>query len=304
MIQVGVQTGGPEKYYDIDESYKLISEAGFDGVDANLDHLLKPDEIGKRMHTPVFDADAKASLEYFRPWKEAAEKHGLQNFQAHAPFPTHMTGDDDGYDNYLIEVLKKTILGCAYIGCHRLVIHPFYQKYPDREEPKAEWERNISSYSALIPVAKEYGVTICLENMFSGYNGSIYANCCSDIATACRYVDELNRIAGEKIFGFCVDTGHLLLCKLDVKDAIIQLDDRIECLHVHDNNGLEDQHIAPYTGVMDWNHFMEGLKAIGYDKPMCFETFNIWNKFPKKICPELMRTICKTGRYFVEQIEK
>ena len=96
---------------------------------------------------------------------------------------------------------------------------------------------------------------------------------------------------------------HLLLCKLDLKDAIVRLGNRIECLHVHDNNGLEDQHIAPYTGVMDWKHFMEGLKVIGYNKPMCFETFNIWNKFPKQICPEVMQTICKTGRYFAEQIE-
>lgn len=303
MIQVGVQTGGPEKYYNVDESYRVIAEAGFDGVDVNLDHLLCPDEIRKLMHVPVYSCDDNSFLEYFRPWKEAAEKYGIQNFQAHAPFPTHIAGEE-GYDNYLIDVLKKTIQGCAYIGCHRLVIHPFFQPYIGRENPEAEWERNITSYSALIPAAKACGVMICLENMFSVYNGSIYANCCSDITTACRYIDELNKIAGEKIFGFCLDTGHLLLCKLDLKDAIVRLGNRIECLHVHDNNGLEDQHIAPYTGVMDWKHFMEGLKAIGYDKPMCFETFNIWNKFPKDICPEVMRTICKTGRYFAKQIEK
>ena len=55
-------------------------------------------------------------------------------------------------------------------------------------------------------------------------------------------------------------------------------------------------------GLLDWNRFVDGLREIGYDKPMCFETFNIWNNFPKELAPEVMKLICKTGRMFAERV--
>ena len=160
---------------------------------------------------------------------------------------------------------------------------------------------NIERYSRLIPEAKKYGVTLCLENMFTAYRGKIYSACCSDIDVACRYIDTLNEIAGQKCFGFCLDTGHLLLLGKDVKNAMVQLGDRIEAFHVHDNNGVNDQHLAPYMGVLDWNRFVEGLRAIRYDKTLSFETFNIWNTIDKELCPEHMRLIAQAGRMFARR---
>ncbi len=37
-------------------------------------------------------------------------------------------------------------------------------------------------------------------------------------------------------------TGH------DVKQFMLTLGDRINCFHVHDNDGGHDNHQAPYTG--------------------------------------------------------
>ena len=39
MIRVGVQTAGIQTDYSIDETYRIICEAGFDAVDANIDEL-------------------------------------------------------------------------------------------------------------------------------------------------------------------------------------------------------------------------------------------------------------------------
>ncbi len=301
MIKVGVQTGGLERYHSVDDSYRIIAECGFDGVDANVDHLLTSKQAREKMHTPAFDGDDATAVEYFRPWRDAAKKYGIANFQAHAPFPTHLVGEDGAYNEYMMEVLRKTIIGCDSMDCRTLVIHPFFQGYPELDDAKTERERNLERYARLIPTAKQYGVTLCLENMFTGNRGRIYAACCSDITSACEYVDELNRIAGEKLFGFCLDTGHLLLCGLDVKNTMTELGDRIACFHVHDNDGLNDQHLAPYMGKLDWNRFVEGLREIGYDKPMCFETFNIWHTVDQELCPEFMKLICKTGRMFAER---
>ena len=49
---------------------------------------------------------------------------------------------------------------------------------------------------------------------------------------------------------------------------------RIKCLHVHDNNGSSDQHMAPLTGTVNWGNFCSSLRDAGYDGDLSFETFN------------------------------
>ena len=56
-------------------------------------------------------------------------------------------------------------------------------------------------------------------------------------------------------------------------------------------------------GVLDWNRFVEGLKAIGYNKTMSFETFNIWNVMDEEIAPKMMKFIAECGRTFARRAE-
>lgn len=304
MLKISVQTGGieeagmtPEK---IISAYHVIKEAGFDAVDANLDHLVPYRTIVDRQVDPVWLTEGdEIDLTLFDPWKRGSEETGVANGQAHAPFPSFVYDEGDGAFNAgLLNMLKKIIRGCAYIGCRCLIIHPFFTGMDHKLSPEQEWENNISAYSTLIETAKKYHVTICLENMFSSWNGKIYEACCSDIGTACRYIDTLNEIAGEKVFGFCLDTGHLLLLGKDVKDAMIRLGDRISAFHVHDNNGISDQHLAPYFGIQDWDRFAEGLKAIHYQGQLSFETFNVLRRADRELMQDLLCYIRHCGEMF------
>ena len=125
---------------------------------------------------------------------------------------------------------------------------------------------------------------------------------CGDPKVTARYVDDLNALAGEKLFGFCFDTGHAHACRMDIKEALITLGERVEALHIHDNNGISDQHYAPYMGSIDWNDFMEGLKAIRYKGPISFETYNATNKIPESLIDSEMRFINECGRMFAQRI--
>ena len=79
MIRISVQTGGAEEIYGIDGAYKVIKEAGFDAVDVNLDHLYPGSLIRNGKRVAAFDCETdEECLEYFRPWKEAAEKYDKQ----------------------------------------------------------------------------------------------------------------------------------------------------------------------------------------------------------------------------------
>ena len=306
MFKIAVQTGDLDSFYGIDAAYRMIKEAGFDGVDANLDHLEDTRAARNKIVSPAFSPDLseKEMLEYFKPYLDASKKYGVDNYQAHAPFPSMLTAEkDDEWDAFLLEVLRKTIIGAAYIGCRNLVIHPFFMDYDHALPKDVEWELNIERYSSLIPTAKQYGVTINLENMFVGHNGKLYAAICNDAREAVGYIDELNRIAGEKIFGFCLDVGHSLIVGHDVKQFMLTLGDRINCFHVHDNDGGHDNHQAPYTGKQDWDRFIEGLAAINYNKTLSFETFMATNTVPRELLPELMRYIAACGRYFDKKTE-
>ena len=115
-------------------------------------------------------------------------------------------------------------------------------------------------------------------------------------------MDELNTVAGEHVFGFCLDTGHMLLCGLDPFKTVTQLGSRISAFHIHDNDGWDDQHLAPYMGILDWNRFCEGVKAIGYSGTLSFETFNVWNRVDIGVCDEMMRFIAACGRMFAQKI--
>lgn len=301
MAIIGVQTGGLTNYLSMDGVYRAVKEAGFDAVDANLDNLLTSADIKEKRRAAAFDSEGEESLQYFKPWKDAAEKYGVLNAQAHAPFPSYLPGEDE-YNEYLMNVMEKTIAGCAYIGCSRLVIHPFFAPYQETVSAREEWENNMQRYARLIPAAKKYGVILCLENMFTRFNGKIYSACCSDFDVACRYIDELNQLAGEKRFGFCLDTGHCLLLGKDIRRVMEQLGERIEVFHIHDNNGVDDQHLAPYMGVLDWNRFVEGLRAIGYHGSLSFETVGaIVRAFDPALIPEVLRLIARTGRLFAER---
>ena len=304
-MKISVQTGGIEEHLGIEKAYQLIKESGFDAADANVDHVVTCGQINRRELPREFFGSEKDILPLFEPWRTASRKMSVPNYQAHAPFPSYVwCPDDPAYNDALLEMLRKTIIGCDYIDCRNLIIHPFYFPYEHQLPREQENELNLERYGKLADTAKKYGVTINLENMFVGYRGKMRMAVCSDMNQTCQLIDELNRRAGSKVFGFCLDTGHALLLGLDILHIMTVLGDRITAFHVHDNNGITDQHLAPYSGLLDWDRFIEGLKAIHFSETMSFETFNVWNTMDEALCPEYMKFIAKIGRYFAERAEK
>ena len=302
-MKIAVQTGGIAERLGLDATYKLVKESGFDGVDANLDHVFTPGQV-RRKEIPemIKNFDETAFFKFFEPFRDCAAKYGVENVQAHSTFPNWFANDPE-YNAFLLDLQKKMIRACAFIGCSRLVIHPFFAAYEAMLPRDEEFKINVDGYMELAETAKENGVTILLENMFVVNRGKPYAACCSDIGTACDLIDTLNEKAGERRFAFCLDTGHILLTAADIYTAMVRLGDRLEAFHIHDNNGMGDQHLAPYMGILDWNRFVEGLRSIKFDKPLSFETFNVWNTVDNEVCPAMMKFIAETGRMFARRAE-
>jgi len=128
----------------------------------------------------------------------------------------------------MTHLLKRQVRVCGYLDCPRLVVHPGYLYYNEQLSDEESWNANIRVFSGLIPLLKKYHVTLCIENLFLSRQRKIMDGVCSDAEEACRYVDTLNEMAGEKCFAFCLDTGHSLMLGKDMRKFIHTLGHRIE----------------------------------------------------------------------------
>ena len=310
-LKVCVQTAGWYRIMDNDRNYvdkcvKFIKECGFDGVDFNMDHALPGSKIKSGELTDFFDKSTEEIFEFFTPFKEACEKHGISVAQMHAPFPAYVE-DNDEVNDYLITVMEKSFAVAHFLNCKAVVVHP--ASLDDKEKEK---QVNLERYRRLIPAAKKYGVIICLENMFRRARGQTIEGSCSNVEEAVWYIDKLNEEAGEKVFGYCLDIGHATLVKRDLYHFIKTLGDRLTALHIHDNNGDNDLHLAPYTQrnwkfdctTTDWDAFTKALKEIGYEGNLSFETYAALALIPEQLHEPMLKFIAATGKYFREQIEK
>lgn len=306
-MKLSVQTAPIINTFGIEKGFEMIHNAGFDGVDWNIDSAwLSYGDIVHGVRDGVFSKSDEEVLEACRPYKEAAQRFGVSFAQMHAPFPTRVSGnpaEDDATNEFVFQALRKTIMCCDYVGCRNLIIHPAHNRTDDSISLEDEWNYNIRMYSALIPDLKKHGVTCCLENMFWSYRGKIMQSVCAAPEEAVRYIDALNEIAGEKLFGFCLDIGHAFLVGQDVYAFVGALGDRLTALHVHDNNGQYDQHIFPYMGTSNWDRFCRALKDFGYRGVLSFETFRTIELFDLELAEQLLNLLSATGRMFVKRIE-
>ena len=307
MHKIGVMTEGVIRKENIEEGYRFIKEAGFDCIDFNFDAYLKIGDILSGNINDVFDRPIEEVWADFKPHRECIEKYGLAVGQTHAPFPIMMMGQDEANEK-LLRIAINTIELSHRMGSSYIVVHPLTLAF--EHSAKEEHDFNIEMYTKLIPAAKKFKQTICLENMFMGIGGHIMEAACSDFRQAVELIDELNEIAGEELFGFCLDVGHANLLGKNLYQAVTRLGHRIKILHLHDNDGVSDLHTIPYTfmraggGIStDWDGFLKGMKEIGYKGVLSFETNHCMEVFPLELHASTLKFIADIGRYFSGRIE-
>ncbi len=223
--------------------------------------------------------------------------------QAHAPFPAYVF-DYPNILDYAISTYKKCIEYCNVIGVKNLVVHGISRPRGCELSYEQIHDLNIKLYSSLIDTLKGTSVTVCLENLFVHCGGNDYIEgICSDPYEAVDYIDTLNKMCGEEHFGLCLDTGHLNLIRGEFRQYVSILGNRIKCTHINDNYGTsQDLHVMPYFGRGDQRPMLEGLKSIGYDGPINFETL-AWSNKPTQVSDALIEFMGITGKYFEKAIK-
>lgn len=311
MMQIGVQTQNVVFDSNPTEGFKVLKEAGFTCADFSLNTYLTNKMLYQKELNGFFDKTDTELETFFFSHKKGAKEAGIYINQMHMPYPNYVPNGGKELNDYLWNVVApKSMKVCAFLECPYIVVHGFkLAHYLGSEE--AEWQQTEKFLEFLAPIAKEMGITICIENLYNTKGKHIVEGPCCDAGKAVERIDRMNDKYGAEVLGFCFDTGHANLIGIDFEDFIRKIDYRLKVLHIHDNDGVGDLHQLPFTFTRsrenypstDWDGFIRGLQAIKYDKVLSFETAPVLKAFPEEMKLQALAFIAKTGKYFANTIK-
>ncbi len=122
------------------------------------------------------------------------------------------------------------------------------------------------SLEIILPKAEKEGITIAIENMLPGPNHHRFGS-------RPEHFLLLREKFAHPNLGFCLDTGHALV---SVNNEYIPLffeamgKDLVH-MHLQDNSGDRDSHLAPGKGLTDWKIIFKGMLSLDYSNIACIE---------------------------------
>lgn len=209
------------KVWDSIEWVYGIGEAGFDGWEIVADGNYRLDDPANVRR--IDDAISRTDL----------------GITVHAPY-----GDLNlATLNYPIwrESIRqiRTCIEKASSWTDLVTIHPGYLSPVGKMMPGKAWEQQKMALKEIGACALEHSVTACLENMISIKE------------FLCRVPSELLGMTGEiEGVGITIDIGHAHTMG-KVAEFLPYLC-RANHLHIHDNHGESDEHLALGAGTIDW----------------------------------------------------
>lgn len=271
---------------------EIIANAGFDAIDYTFSPFM---ENG---NTPFMTS---SYAHYAKEIKQIADDNGVFFNQAHAPFHFDVKLFPD-FDKEAIPMQIRCMEVCALLGIPHMIVHPFHH-LPYYKYRECLLEKNKEYYLKLLPYAKEFGVKICLENMFSvvPQSGSTVKDVFSNPFEYAAFYDEL---ADQDSFICCVDTGHSGLAGEDAGETIRVLAHRLKALHINDNIYFKDDHWIPYQGLIDWDDVLNALCEINYAGDFTFEALRLYNHFDESFYPTAAKYLHDVGRYMIKKLEE
>lgn len=129
----------------------------------------------------------------------------------------------------------------------------FDVKIPDDFSWEGTWKILVESIRTCSAIARDAGLRLILEPRV----GEMISN----TDALLRLMDHVN----DPTFGAVLDTGHLHAQKEILPLSVEKLGSRILYVHASDNDGRDNEHLAPGRGTVDWEGLIAGLLRHGFD---------------------------------------
>ena len=153
-----------------------------------------------------------------------------------------------------MDEIKRALEAAEHIPFKNLVMH--LGERGDGWSPRTI-EYATTALEHLGAFARPLGVKVLVENLTSE-------------ATTPEHLMNILEMGHLDNIGVCLDLGHAHIT-VGVAEAIATLGKRIGEVHVHDNRGVNDEHLWPGDGTIDWPAAVESLKALPEPPPTVLE---------------------------------
>jgi len=204
---------------------------------------------------------------------EAAAALGFRFCQAHSP-SGNLHGAGEEFDVFLRATLRS-VEACGRLHIPRIVVHAQdIGGFPSRENRRLNLRRNGEFIARLLPVMERTGVSVLIENSCDRHAPTRAQNVRNVPSTAGELLELIEHV-GHPLVHACWDTGHANVQGVDQYQSIVELGPRLKGVHIADNYGDMDSHVAPFQGTTNLDSVMQGLLDAGYQGFFSFESGNI-----------------------------
>ena len=224
--------------------------------------------------------------------KDATEQ-GFDFYMGHLPFMGGVSKNEAVMTDFKNK-MHNAIDAAAALGLKYAVMHPNAANFPlvkyDHDEQR---NTTLELLSPFVEHANRVGLNVVVENM-RVQSGKMQCH------RYCMTAEELCDLADTLGIGICWDFGHAHLSGLKQSKALEYVGNRLKVVHVNDNGGIEDDHVLPFAGGVNWKDAMHGLALTGFDGPLNFE---LSVRTPAELRSAHARFICEIADMLMSYIE-
>ena len=269
------------------KTLELYAKAGFDAWDFTLTDICKFDYKTRTGYFGDHPLAGPGRLKFARELRHIGEEMGIFCNQSHAPFPVS--------DPLIRDSLKHAIECTAEAGGEICIVHPNNNKSA---------EENAEMYFELLPFAKACGVKMATENMWNldKETGRAKFAACATEEDFCKHIDIVN----DPYLIACLDIGHAEMMG-DTTSAVKMihaLGNRLQALHIHDNDKIRDSHQIPFSMEIDFDPIVKALAETKYSGVFTLECCMYPSKFTAEDAPRVAKDLADAARKLADKYDE
>jgi sugar phosphate isomerase/epimerase len=269
------------------EAVRRCAAAGYRVMDLDLNS-------GKR--SPAFELGRPDWEAWLDDLVALSRECGVEFTQSHAPDFNVADPQLEGR-SAAEELVRRAIVVSGRLGVRWMAMHAGTAWDANRFLALSK-SRNIDWFGPIAEFAAGHGVGIAIENMqerLAEGRMKPRRRYTAGIEEQCDLIDSL---AMDNV-GAVWDFGHANITGYDQVQCLEFLGARLKALHVHDNNGLYDDHTLPFLGSIDWPPIMVALRRLGYTGDFSFETAYFTRRMPDALIDAALAWSLQVGQYLL-----
>lgn len=264
-----------DNYFPTTECIEVCARAGYRALDLSLTRNTGP---GRYLHS------REAQLPWIEEVYAALERHSIRFVQCHGVYYGAEVAQESEVFTQFKENIKDNLRLASEFSIPWMVLHPLQCCRSGEHERQKILDENIAFFRSFTQICERTGVGIAIENMISG-----------PFQDASTLLELLDGLGDTNLFGICWDTGHANLSKQNQCESIRLLGGNLKATHIADNRGVVDDHLLPFSGVVDWYPLVDALMEIKYAGAFSFEVHNATKNYPTQLRKQLLELSYSIG---------